>query len=231
MIQFPVLRASWKKLRQRVVEIKICGLSTRETMAAALDAGADYVGLVFYQPSPRNISIEKAIALADMARGKSKIVALTVDPDDTLVDDIAKNIRPDFFQCHGSESPQRICEITGRTEIPVIKALKIRDEEDLSEAPSYDGTAAMMLYDAKVPVGFKNPLPGGNGVRFDWSLLDDQSKTKAFMLSGGIDISNVADAIAIANPAIVDVSSGVESEPGIKEITLIGAFVEHAKSV
>jgi phosphoribosylanthranilate isomerase len=213
-----------------MVEVKICGLSTTGTMTAALDAGADFVGLVFYQPSPRNLSIEDARPLADIARGKAKIVALTVDPDDKLIDEIAASINPDFIQCHGSESPERIAEITARTRIAVIKTIKVRAEEDVREAALYDGIAAMMLYDAKVPEGFENPLPGGNGVQFDWSLLRARSDASSFMLAGGIDVENVAKAIEIAQPAIVDVSTGVETAPGQKDAGLIREFVAKVKS-
>ena len=213
-----------------MVKVKICGLSSVETLAAALEAQADFVGLVFYGPSPRNISIEDARPLADLARGNAKIVALTVDPDDALIEEIAGTIRPDFFQCHGSESPERIAEITTKTGIPVIKAIKVREQEDVREAVLYDGIAAMMLYDAKVPEGFKNPLPGGNGVQFDWSLLGTNTDAEPFMLSGGIGIDNVAKAIEVVHPAIVDVSSGVETTPGEKDAGLIREFIAKVKA-
>ncbi|MGI9374419.1 MAG: phosphoribosylanthranilate isomerase [Hyphomicrobiales bacterium] len=213
-----------------MTDVKICGLSTRTTMQAALEAGADYVGLMFYPPSPRNISIEEAVPLADMARGKAKIVAVTVDADDALVGAIAKHVRPDYIQCHGSEGPERIAEIAALSGCKTIKALKIRGAEDLVDAGDYAQTAALLLYDAKVPEGFKNPLPGGNGVQFDWRLLGGQKNTNPFMLGGGIDITNVADAIAIAHPAIIDVSSGVETSPGHKDEVLIGEFVARAKA-
>lgn len=214
-----------------MVEVKICGLSTKETVQAALDAGADFVGLVFYQPSPRHLTMGEARPLAQMARGKAKIVALTVDPDDALIDAIASEVRPDYIQCHGSETPERVTEISTRTGLPVIKAVKVRDEADIESAGPYDGVAAMLLFDAKVPEGFENPLPGGNGIRFDWSLLSAREGAGVFMLSGGIDIKNVAQAIEIARPAIIDVSSGVESSPGKKDIALVKEFVEKIKSL
>ena len=211
-------------------EVKICGLSTAATLEAALQAGADYVGLMFYEPSPRNISIEEAAPLAELARGRAKIVAVTVDADDALIKGIAEHVRPDYIQCHGSESAERIEEIAGLAGCKVIKALKIRGAEDLAEADDYADAASLMLYDAKVPEGFKNPLPGGNGVQFDWRLLGRQKNANPFMLGGGIDITNVADAIAIANPAIIDVSSGVETSPGQKNEELIRAFLAQAKA-
>ncbi|MGI9482702.1 MAG: phosphoribosylanthranilate isomerase [Hyphomicrobiales bacterium] len=214
-----------------MVKVKICGLSTEETLSAALEAGADYVGLVFYQPSPRHLTIEQARPLAEQARGKAKIVALTVDPDNELIDAIATVIKPDYIQCHGSESPERVSEISTRTGIAVIKAIKVRDEKDVESAAPYEGIASMLLFDAKVPEGFANPLPGGNGVRFDWSLLDARKGASGFMLSGGIDMENVAQAIDIAKPAIIDVSSGVESAPGVKDAGLVREFVERIKGL
>lgn len=213
-----------------MTEVKICGLSTPPTLQAALDAGAEYVGLMFYPPSPRNVTIDQAAPLADMARGKAKIVAVTVDADNELIEAIATRIRPDFIQCHGSETPGQVAAITQRTGIKVIKALKIRHGEDLNEAQLYDEAAAMMLYDAKVPEGFKNALPGGNGVAFDWQLLQNRESAGTFMLGGGINKDNVAQAIAVASPAIIDVSSGVETEPGQKDEALIQAFTACVKA-
>jgi phosphoribosylanthranilate isomerase len=212
-----------------MARVKICGLSTPETMAAALDAGADMVGLVFFERSPRNVSIEQAALLATPARGRAKIVALVVDADDQKLKVIAQQVKPDFIQAHGSETPERIAEITRLTGIPVIKAIKVKEAGDIQGAEVFAQAAAMILYDAKAPETLVGALPGGNGVSFDWALLKD-SRQPAFMLSGGLTPDNVARAIAVTNAPIVDVSSGVESAPGVKDVGLIRKFIEVAKA-
>jgi phosphoribosylanthranilate isomerase len=211
------------------VAVKICGLSTVETVAAAIEAGASLVGFVFYPPSPRNITVEKASALAKIARGKARIVALVVDPDDALVDSIARDLKPDLIQAHGGESPDRISAIAKRTGIPVIKAIKVKDRSDVTQATAYEASAALILYDAKAPETLTGALPGGNGIAFDWSLLEGPAREKPFILSGGLNPNNVAEAIRNTGAAIVDVSSGVEKAPGIKDIDLIRNFIEAAK--
>ena len=211
------------------VAVKICGLSTAETVTAAIEAGAALVGFVFYPPSPRNITVEKASALAKIARGKARIVALVVDPDDALIDAIAQGLRPDLIQAHGSESPDRISEIVRRTGIPVIKAIKVRDRPDVAQATAYEASAALILYDAKAPETLTGALPGGNGIAFDWALLEGPAREKPFILSGGLNPGNVAEAIRNTGATIVDVSSGVEKAPGIKDIDLIRNFIEAAK--
>jgi phosphoribosylanthranilate isomerase len=207
--------------------VKICGLSEPITMHAALEAGADMVGLVFFAKSPRNVPIEQAAGLANMARGKAAIVALVVDADDKLLQLITKRARPDYFQAHGNETPARVSEIAKLTGVKVIKALAVREAEDVAKAQSYDGKAELILFDAKAPETLKNALPGGNGVSFDWTLLNG-SKGQ-FMLSGGLNPDNVAEAIRVTGAPIVDVSSGVESSPGIKDTALIRKFIEQAK--
>jgi phosphoribosylanthranilate isomerase len=192
-----------------MTKVKICGLSEPVTMQAALDNGADMVGLVFFAKSPRNVSLARAKALADQARGKASVVALVVDADDNLLQEIAQNIRPDFFQAHGNETPDRVSEILKITGVRVIKAIKVKDAADISSAMTYRGAAALMLYDAKAPEDLVNALPGGNGISFDWNLLANEQDQ--FMLSGGLDSDNVAQAIKITQAPMVDVSSGVES--------------------
>ncbi len=209
-------------------EVKICGLSTADTVEAAIAAGASYVGLVFYPRSPRNVSLECARMLADQARGRAKVVALIVDAADALIDDIAHHVEPDLFQAHGSESAERIRAVARRSGIAVIKAVKIGSPDDLGTAHAYDGIAALIMYDAKLPESFVNALPGGNGVAFDWSLL--KGSRKPFILSGGLTCENVAQAIHTTKAPIVDVSSGVERAPGVKDIMLIRKFVEAARS-
>jgi phosphoribosylanthranilate isomerase len=210
-------------------EVKICGLSTQETVHGAIEAGADYIGLVFYRRSPRNVEIAKAADLAELARGRARIVALIVDASDALVHDIVQSVRPDFLQAHGSEAPERISAIKTATGIPVIKAIKVEKESDLSLIRDYDGIAEMVLLDAKTSEALTNALPGGNGRAFDWRILDRNKRRKRFMLSGGLTPRNVAQAIAVTGAPIVDVSSGVETAPGRKDLRLIQAFLEAAK--
>ena len=211
-------------------DVKICGLKTPEMVTAALDAGADLVGFVFYPKSPRHVSPEEAKALADIARGRATIVALIVDADDNLIDEIAREVDPDFFQAHGHESPERIAEIAARTGRQVIKAIKIKAADDVAQAKAYAHSAALILYDAKAPETLKDALPGGNGIAFDWTLVAASNAPQGYILSGGLTPANVAKAIEVTGAAIVDVSSGVEKSPGIKDITLIREFIAAAKA-
>ena len=211
-----------------MVEVKICGLSTPETMAAALDARADFVGLVFFPKSPRNVSLDQAAILADQARGRARIVALTVDADDALLLAINARVRPDFIQAHGRETPERVAAIVALTGKPVIKAIKVARADDVSGASAYSEAASLILYDAKAPETLGSSLPGGNGQAFDWSHLGGK-RLPVFMLAGGLTIGNVARAIEVTGAPIVDVSSGVESAPGVKDIQLIRKFIEVAK--
>ena len=211
-----------------MVEIKICGLSTPETMAAALDAGADFVGLVFFPKSPRNVSLDRAAILADMARGRARIVALTVDADDALLLAINASVRPDFIQAHGAETPERVAAITALIGKPVIKAIKVARADDVLGASVYSDVASLILYDAKAPETLGNKLPGGNGHAFDWTLLEGR-RPPAFMLAGGLNAQNVGRSIAITHAPMVDVSSGVERAPGVKDGGLIREFIAAAK--
>ena len=210
-----------------MARVKICGLSEPVTMKAALDAGADMVGLVFFAKSPRNVNVEQAAALAKMAKGKAAVVALVVDADDKVLELITKRVRPDYFQAHGNETPARVSEIAKLTGIKVIKAIAVREASDVAKANGYDGKAALVLFDAKAPDALKDALPGGNGISFDWNLLNGVNGK--FMLSGGLSPENVAEAIAVTGAPIVDVSSGVEIAPGIKDADLIRKFIEQAK--
>jgi len=211
------------------VEVKICGLSTLATVDAALEAGADLIGLNFYQKSPRYVTIELAAELARRARGRAKIAAVMVDAPDPLIVEIAAKVHPDLYQAHGSESPARVEAIAHLTGKPVIKAIKVKDLSDIAAASAYHGKAAIILYDTKAPETLKGALPGGNGLSFDWSLLLRGGSADQFILSGGLTPENVAAAIAMTSPAIVDVSSGVEKSPGIKDPVLIRNFIEAAK--
>jgi phosphoribosylanthranilate isomerase len=211
-------------------DVKICGLSTRETVTAALDAGADFVGFNFYPPSPRYVSPASAKSLAAIARGRATIVALIVDAADDVVDEITRTVDPDYFQVQGSETPERVAAIRKRSGKPVIKVIKVRTLDDVAQTRAYDGIAALILYDAKAPETLKGALPGGNGIAFDWKLLGQGTAATGFLLAGGLTPSNVAEAIRVTGAPIVDVSSGVEKSPGIKDITLIREFVAAAKA-
>jgi phosphoribosylanthranilate isomerase len=213
-----------------MVEVKICGLSTPETLSAALAAGADYVGLVFYPPSPRYVSLAQAADLAALARGKARIVALVVDADDRMLADIARTVKPDIMQCHGSETPARLDEIRALVDTPLIKAIKVAAAADVARAQDFAGHADIILFDAKAPEHLLAALPGGNGLAFDWQLLDRFGERARFMLSGGLTPANVAGAIAMTGAPMVDVSSGVETAPGKKDVALIRKFIEAARS-
>ena len=208
-------------------EVKICGLSTAQTMQAALDAGADYVGLVFFAKSPRHVGLDQARALSSQARGRAKIVALTVDAADDELSAIMAGLEPDFIQAHGHETPARVEEISRRF-APVIKAIPVAVSGDVEQARHFRA-AELMLFDAKAPETLEGALPGGNGISFDWSLLSADGRPRRFMLSGGLNPGNVARAIAITGAPIVDVSSGVESAPGAKDARLIRNFIEAAR--
>ncbi|MBD8877612.1 phosphoribosylanthranilate isomerase [Roseibium polysiphoniae] len=207
--------------------IKICGLSTEETMQAALDAGADMIGLVFFPKSPRHVSLSQACKLADMARGKAEIVALTVDMNLDGLSRINELVAPDWFQFHGSETPEACAAAKVMYKKKVMKAVPISEAADLEQAQFYSIVADMILFDAKPPQG--SDVPGGNGVSYDWSLLKDLDLSKPFMLSGGLDPSNVADAIAQSGVKAIDASSGMERERGVKDVELIRAFVAAAR--
>jgi len=207
------------------VEVKICGVRTPAILEAAIAAGADFVGLVFFEKSPRNLGIAEAAGLVASARGRAKTVAVLVEPDDALVDEVAAKVRPDVLQLHGSETPERVAAIKQRTGLPVFKAVPISEPEDLAAASHFAGVADRILFDTKAPPGAD--LPGGNGLRFDWAVLDNAPRP--FALSGGLDASNVAEAIQLSEPSLVDVSSGVETAPGEKNADLILQFIEAAR--
>ena len=204
--------------------VKICGLSTAESLDWALEAGADLVGLVHFARSPRHVDLDRARDLAARARGRARVVVLAVDPDDALVEAIAATIAPDFLQLHGKESPERVAAV--RRRLPVIKALGIGSSDDVAAAAGSAGAADLLLYDAKPPKDATRP--GGLGVTFDWSLL--AGVPTPFLLSGGLDPTNVDDAVRRVHPSGVDVSSGVESAPGQKNEARIRAFVAAARA-
>lgn len=208
--------------------VKICGIKDLAGMEAALEAGADRVGLVFFPPSPRNVSPVNAKPLAALARGSAKIVALTVDADDALLGEIESAVAPDMHQLHGSETPARVREIRERFGKPVAKAIPVAAAEDLAAVSDYETAADEILFDAKAPKDATRP--GGHGRAFDWNLLRNIARKKPVMLSGGLDPENVAAAIEIVRPDAVDVSSGVERAPGVKDREKIFAFVRAARA-
>jgi phosphoribosylanthranilate isomerase len=203
---------------------KICGLTTPETLDAALDQGAAFVGAVVFERSPRHLEPLHAAALFDRARGRAGIVAVVVDPSDMLLTTLALSLRPDFIQLHGSETPERAVEIRRLTRARLIKALPVRDAADLAAADAWTGVADHLMFDARPPEGAD--LPGGIGHAFDWSILSGRVFDRPWFLAGGLDPDNVTRAIRVTSAPLVDVSSGVESAPGVKEPARIAAFLK-----
>jgi phosphoribosylanthranilate isomerase len=207
--------------------VKICGLSTPLTLDVALDAGADTVGFVFFAKSPRHIDWATARALGRQARERATIVALSVDADDDTLKRIVEALSPDLMQLHGSESPARVKEISELFGRPTMKAIGVATHGDLAAAQAYEDVADTLLIDAKPPKGAA--LPGGNGRPFDWSLTRDFRPSVRWLLSGGLDPETVEAAITLSQARGVDVSSGVESAPGVKDPAKIRAFVAAAR--
>ena len=207
--------------------VKICGLTTAPTVAAALDGRASHLGFMFFAKSSRNIAADAAFNLAQPARGKAKIVAVTVDPDDNLVDELRDALQPDFIQLHGKETPSRVRAIGQRSGIRVIKVLPVEDAYDLARARHYETVVDHLMFEGKAPPG--SPTPGGVGATFDWSLLIGARFQRPWFLAGGLDPWNVTDAIRLSGAPLVDVSSGVERGPGLKDPALITAFLEAAR--
>jgi phosphoribosylanthranilate isomerase len=213
-----------------VTKVKICGLKTAEAVEAAAAGGADYVGFVFYEPSPRNVTPAVAGLLARQAHGRVKTVALFVDPDDALLEKAISEVDPDLIQLHGSETPERVAEIRKRWGRPVMKAVMVETRADAEAALQYRDAADLLLFDAKAPQGMMESLPGGNGVPFDWRALLGIKDQVPFMVSGGLTPENVAEAIRLTGAEAVDVSSGVEVRPGEKDPERIRRFLTAAKS-
>jgi phosphoribosylanthranilate isomerase len=208
--------------------VKICGLSTPETLDAALDAGADMVGFVFFPPSPRHLQFDAARALGERVRGRAQKVALTVDADEAFLQSVVEALRPDMLQLHGVESTDRVEALRQTFGLPVMKALPIAVKGDLDRIARYAAVADRLLFDARAP--HEATRPGGLGNIFDWHLLSDVQPRVPFMLSGGLDAGNVGEALRIARASGVDVSSGVERAPGRKDADKIKAFVRAARS-
>jgi phosphoribosylanthranilate isomerase len=204
------------------LDIKICGLKTEDALEAALAGGASHVGFIFFAKSPRNIDPAEAGRLRNAAIGRAKAVAVTVDADDTALDAIVEAMSPDMLQLHGNETPERVAYVKTRHGLPVMKVLSVREARDLNAIASYRGIADRFLLDAKPPVG--SELPGGNGVPFDWRLLAGLDAGVDYMLSGGLNAANIAEALRLTNSPGIDISSGVESAPGVKDAALIESF-------
>lgn len=204
------------------LDIKICGLKTEEAVDHAVRLGATHIGFIFFEKSPRHIEPADAGRLADRVRGRAKIVSVSVNADDDDLDELIAMIKPDILQLHGTESPDRVLTVKAMTGLPVMKALSVSTAEDLARIELYDGLANRYLFDAKPPKG--SELPGGNGVSFDWSLLTALDPSVDYMLSGGLTKDNVGEAIRIARPRGIDVSSGVESAPGVKDLAKMDEF-------
>jgi phosphoribosylanthranilate isomerase len=206
------------------VQTKICGLSTPETVAAALAGRAAFLGFNFFPKSPRYVTAEAAAGLAAPARGPAKIVAVTVDPTDAELDEIARALKPDLIQLHGKETPARANAVHERTGVEVIKVVQVSEASDIEAARDFDGAVAHLMFDARPPKD--SPLPGGVGARFDWTLLTGRRFQRPWFLAGGLDPWNVAEAIGLSGAPVVDVSSGVERGPGLKDPALIAAFLD-----
>lgn len=206
------------------LDIKICGLKTPGAVAAALDGGASHAGFIFFPKSPRNVSPVDAGLLRHAARGRAKAVAVTVDASDESLDAIVAGMSPDMLQLHGRETPARVADVKSRYGLPVIKALPVSVSADLEAVTAYLGVADRFLFDAKPPAGAE--LPGGNGVAFDWTVLTALGPDVDYLLSGGLNAGNVGEALRLANPPGLDISSGVESAPGVKDVGLIRGFFE-----
>src|SRR6478735_4680256 len=208
--------------------VKICGLSTRETLDVALESGADMVGFVFFPPSPRHLGLETARDLGRQAKGRASKAALTVDADDATLADIVEALQPDILQLHGRETVARLRDIKQKFGLQVMKALAVETAADLASLPLYAAVADSILFDARAPR--EATRPGGLGAVFDWHVLEKLDLQLPFMVSGGLNARNVAEAVRVTGAGGVDVSSGVERAPGVKDPELIRAFIRAARA-
>jgi phosphoribosylanthranilate isomerase len=211
-----------------IVKAKICGLTTKQAVDAAVENGADYVGFVFFAASPRNISAVDAAEISSDVPANVEKIAVTVDASDDLISEIMDHLRPDFIQCHGDETLERVSDIRQKFSVGVVKAGAVRSSDDIAKCSEYGDVADILLFDARVP---HSPLPGGNGVAFDWVLLKGRQFNKPWFLSGGINIENIKDAVRISGAEMVDISSGVESSPGVKDAGLIAEFMRKVRNI
>jgi len=205
--------------------VKICGLSTPETVRAAIDGGAGFVGFMFFDRSPRKVTPEVAARLAEPARAKGvKVVAVTVDPSDALLDELRETLKPDLLQLHGKETPSRVWEAAIKANAGAVKAISVASPADLDAASQYEPITEHLMFDAKTPEG--SDRPGGMGTKFDWTMLSGRRFARPWFLAGGLDPWNVAEAIQQSGAPMVDVSSGVERGAGLKDPGLISAFLD-----
>jgi phosphoribosylanthranilate isomerase len=209
------------------VQVKICGISHPEAITAAIKGGARYVGLVFFERSPRHVAPPLAAELARMVPTGVRTVGLFVNPSNEYLEHVVSQVPLDLIQLHGDESPERVAAIRAAFSMPVMKAIKVSSPEDLVAADAYAAVADRLLFDAKPPAKV-SALPGGNGIPFDWTILTGRNWSKPWMLSGGLTADNVAEAIAVSGAASIDVSSGVEDRPGHKDPDLIRDFLKAA---
>ena len=208
--------------------VKICGINSAETADAALRAGADFVGLMFHPNSPRKVDLEQAASLAARLRGRVRIVAVLRDPSDDQIAAIKAQVNPDLIQLHGAEPPARVAAIRETFQVGLIKAIGVAEPSDLAGVGAYEESVDLFLFDAKPPAGATRE--GGHGTAFDWRIVSGQRIGRPWLLAGGLDAENVARAIAASNAPGVDVSSGVETAPGVKSAEKIAAFVAAARA-
>jgi len=213
------------------VAVKICGLSTADSLGAAIAGGARFVGFVFYPPSPRHLSIAAAAALAAAVPPGITRVGVTVDPDDDFLAQLLAKAPLDLLQLHGKETPERVFAIKDRFRIAAMKAIPVAAASDLAAAQRYLSVADWLMFDAKPPTDKTDAMPGGNAVAFDWRILRARAWPLPWMLSGGLDPDNLAEAATVSRASVLDVSSGVEAAPGIKDIAKIRAFLARANAL
>ena len=207
-----------------MTQVKICGLSEPNSLTAAIEAGADFIGLVFYPPSPRHLDIEIAKYLTSFIPDNVETVGLFVNADDTILEQTLNNVPLTMIQLHGDETPERITQIKDKFNLPIIKSIGISNADDLRQAVQYESVSDWLLFDAK-----PEELPGGNGTSFDWSYLKDYKGAKPWMLAGGLTPENAQEALSLISPDALDVSSGVESAKGIKDADKIRSFIFNTK--
>jgi len=212
------------------IDVKICGITSADALAAARDGGAAFAGFIFYPPSPRHVTPQAAGALA-AERGHLGAVGVVVDLSDAELDALVRAVPLDLLQLHGRETPKRVAEVKARFGLPVMKSIAIAGEGDVARAAAYEDAADRLLFDAKPPKDLKGALPGGNALAFDWRLLAGRSWRRPWMLSGGLDADNVAEAVRISGARAVDVSSGVEQRPGLKDPEKIRRFLAAARAL
>lgn len=210
-------------------QVKICGLTRAQDVEAVITSGADFLGFIIEAKSPRRLTVEQAKPLFDGAKGLVQRVAVTVNPDDSLLDNIAANLAPDYVQLHGDETVDRLADISRRYDFKIIKACAITSDDDMKSAGEYAGVADLILFDAKPPKG--SEVRGGHGIAIDWTIIRRAPTPKRYALAGGLTPETVRGAIEVTNAPIVDVSSGVELDPGIKDAGKIKAFMRAVKRV